>query len=114
MTNVLVEGGSRLLGSLFDARAIDEVHVFLAPKLCGGGSAASPIAGNGIERIAEALRVEDLELRQRWPRSVRFGPHSLARRASQGIGLRFPSLANVMHRLALIVGWHAALAAKCA
>ena len=67
MTNVLVEGGSRLLGGLFDARAIDEVHVFLAPKLCGGGSAASPIAGNGIERIAEALRVEDFELQRVGP-----------------------------------------------
>ena len=39
LTNVLVEGGSRLLGSLFDARQIDEVHVFIAPKLCGGESA---------------------------------------------------------------------------
>jgi diaminohydroxyphosphoribosylaminopyrimidine deaminase/5-amino-6-(5-phosphoribosylamino)uracil reductase len=73
MTNVLVEGGSRLLGSLLDARAIDEVHVFLAPKLCGGGSAASPIAGNGIERIAEALRVEDLELQRVGPDLYMFG-----------------------------------------
>ena len=37
LTNVLVEGGGRLLGSLLDARAIDEVHVFIAPKLVGGG-----------------------------------------------------------------------------
>jgi diaminohydroxyphosphoribosylaminopyrimidine deaminase / 5-amino-6-(5-phosphoribosylamino)uracil reductase len=73
MTNVLVEGGSRLLGNLLDARAIDEVHVFLAPKLCGGGSAASPIAGNGIERIAEALRVEDLELQRVGPDLYMFG-----------------------------------------
>ena len=32
MTNVLVEGGGQLLGSLFDARAVDEVHVFLASQ----------------------------------------------------------------------------------
>ena len=31
-TNVLVEGGGHLLGSLLDARAIDEVHVFMAPN----------------------------------------------------------------------------------
>ena len=31
LTNVLVEGGSRLLGSLLDSREIDEVHVFIAP-----------------------------------------------------------------------------------
>ena len=40
MTNVLVEGGGRLLGSLFDARLVDEVHVFIAPKLVGGEVAA--------------------------------------------------------------------------
>ena len=42
-TNVMVEGGGRLLGSLLDARAIDEVHVFVAPKLIGGASAATAI-----------------------------------------------------------------------
>src|SRR6476660_489346 len=36
MTNVLFEGGASLLGSLFDARLIDEAHVFIAPKLFGG------------------------------------------------------------------------------
>ena len=40
MTNVLVEGGSRLVGSLFDAGVIDEVHVFIAPKLAGGEGGA--------------------------------------------------------------------------
>ena len=42
MTNVLAEGGGRLLGSLLDARLIDEVHVFIAPKLVGGGEAPVP------------------------------------------------------------------------
>jgi diaminohydroxyphosphoribosylaminopyrimidine deaminase/5-amino-6-(5-phosphoribosylamino)uracil reductase len=67
MTNVLVEGGSRLLGSLLDVRAIDEVHLFLAPKLSGGGSAPGAIAGSGVERIAEALHVEDLEVQRVGP-----------------------------------------------
>jgi diaminohydroxyphosphoribosylaminopyrimidine deaminase/5-amino-6-(5-phosphoribosylamino)uracil reductase len=58
MTNVLVEGGGRLLGSLFDRRLIDEVHVFVAPRLAGGADAPSPIAGLGVETMAEALQVE--------------------------------------------------------
>jgi diaminohydroxyphosphoribosylaminopyrimidine deaminase/5-amino-6-(5-phosphoribosylamino)uracil reductase len=57
MTNVLVEGGSNLLGSLFDARQIDEVHAFIAPKLFGGQKARSPIRGAGIEQVAEALKL---------------------------------------------------------
>jgi diaminohydroxyphosphoribosylaminopyrimidine deaminase/5-amino-6-(5-phosphoribosylamino)uracil reductase len=47
MTNVLVEGGSQLLGPFFDRQLIDEVHVFIAPKLLGGAGAKSPLAGTG-------------------------------------------------------------------
>jgi len=46
LTNVLVEGGGRLLGSLLDARQIDEVHVFIAAKLVGGSSAPGPVASS--------------------------------------------------------------------
>ena len=60
MTNVLVEGGSRLLGSLFDARLIDEVHIFIAPKLAGGGEAPGPIAGRGIDAMAAALALDEV------------------------------------------------------
>jgi diaminohydroxyphosphoribosylaminopyrimidine deaminase / 5-amino-6-(5-phosphoribosylamino)uracil reductase len=57
MTNVLVEGGSKLLGMLFDLRAIDEVHVFISPKIAGGASAPSPVGGAGIDRMSDALRL---------------------------------------------------------
>jgi diaminohydroxyphosphoribosylaminopyrimidine deaminase / 5-amino-6-(5-phosphoribosylamino)uracil reductase len=56
-TNILVEGGSGVLGTFLDAGAIDEVHVFLAPCLAGGASALSPIGGNGMDTIREALRL---------------------------------------------------------
>jgi diaminohydroxyphosphoribosylaminopyrimidine deaminase/5-amino-6-(5-phosphoribosylamino)uracil reductase len=55
MTNILVEGGSEVLGAFLDARAIDEVHVAVAPRLAGGATAKSPVGGHGIERIADAL-----------------------------------------------------------
>ena len=64
MTNVLVEGGSRLLGSLFDARLIDEVQVFIAPKLAGGAGAPSPLAGHGIESMAAALALDEVAVEQ--------------------------------------------------
>ncbi|HVT29281.1 MAG TPA: bifunctional diaminohydroxyphosphoribosylaminopyrimidine deaminase/5-amino-6-(5-phosphoribosylamino)uracil reductase RibD [Lacipirellulaceae bacterium] len=64
MTNVLVEGGSRLLGNLFDMRAIDEVHVFIAPKLAGGDAAPSPIGADGVERMADALKLTDIAIEE--------------------------------------------------
>lgn len=50
-TNLLVEGGSRLLGAFFDAGAIDEVHAFIAPQLVGGATAPTPIGGIGLPEI---------------------------------------------------------------
>src|SRR5262249_30055292 len=54
-TNLLVEGGSQALASFFSAQALDELHVFLAPKLVGGRDAPTPVGGSGIERLADAL-----------------------------------------------------------
>ncbi len=59
MTNILAEGGSQLLGSLLDAGQIDEVHVFIAPRIIGGQTALSPIAGHGIRQLAHALQLEE-------------------------------------------------------
>jgi len=54
-TNILAEGGSEVLGSFFDAGEIDEVHVFVAPKLVGGMAALSPFGGHGLASIPERL-----------------------------------------------------------
>lgn len=64
MTNVLVEGGSKLLGAMFDRKEIDEVHVFIAPKFAGGEGAPSPVGGVGIERMASALKLADIAIEE--------------------------------------------------
>jgi diaminohydroxyphosphoribosylaminopyrimidine deaminase/5-amino-6-(5-phosphoribosylamino)uracil reductase len=63
-TNVLVEGGMAVLGSCLEAGAIDEVHVFVAPKLLGGAAAPSPIGGAGLHDPAGAVRLEEWTWRQ--------------------------------------------------
>lgn len=63
MTNVLVEGGSQVLGAFFDAGKVDEVHAFIAPKLVGGTAAPSPAGGLGSETIAEALNFSPWQIR---------------------------------------------------
>ena len=59
MTNVLFEGGSKVFGTLFDHHLVDEVHVFIAPKIVGGDNGRTPVAGIGVECLAHAqgLRV---------------------------------------------------------
>ncbi|GIW96017.1 MAG: riboflavin biosynthesis protein RibD [Pirellulaceae bacterium] len=74
ITNLLVEGGAGLVGTFLDCRTIDELYLFLAPKLLGGQRAPGPIAGRGIESIGEALPLEVVD--SRW-----LGPdwHAVAR-----------------------------------
>jgi diaminohydroxyphosphoribosylaminopyrimidine deaminase/5-amino-6-(5-phosphoribosylamino)uracil reductase len=59
LTNVLVEGGGRLLGSLFDAGQVDEVHAFIAPKLVGGAEAPTAIAGVGLAEMTQAVMLDE-------------------------------------------------------
>lgn len=54
MTNVLVEGGGGLLGSFLTADQIDEVQLYLAPKLVGGAAAPGPVAGAGLSRLVDS------------------------------------------------------------
>ncbi len=62
MTNILVEGGARVLGSFLDAGQIDELHVFIATKLLGGESALGPMAGAGMPSLEHALTLEDVHV----------------------------------------------------
>lgn len=59
MTNVLIEGGGSLLGGLFDVGAVDEVHAFIATKLAGGADATTPIGGQGVELMSDAVSLDE-------------------------------------------------------
>lgn len=60
LTNLLVEGGQAVFGSCFDADLVDEVHVFLAPKIVGGAAAPSPVGGSGRTTLERSCRVGQL------------------------------------------------------
>lgn len=54
VTSVLLEGGPTLAGAFADAGEIDEVRLFVAPKLLGGVEARPLLGGIGAGRLAEA------------------------------------------------------------
>ncbi len=59
---LLLEGGGPLLGAAFDAARVDEVCVFMAPKVVGGKSAPAAVGGRGVRRMADAFELT----RARW------------------------------------------------
>jgi diaminohydroxyphosphoribosylaminopyrimidine deaminase/5-amino-6-(5-phosphoribosylamino)uracil reductase len=58
----LVEGGGVLLGGFFDRGLVDKVHAIIAPVIVGAADAPGAVAGQGAYRMADALRLRDLEL----------------------------------------------------
>jgi len=63
ITSILVEGGGALLGSLFDMGLVDKVIGFVAPVIIGGAETKTPVAGHGIEKIADIIRLKDITIR---------------------------------------------------
>lgn len=60
--SVLVEGGSTVAGALLDAKLIDKFSFFIAPLIIGGKDAPTAISGSGAERIAETVKLQDVEI----------------------------------------------------
>lgn len=56
--SVLVEGGGELDWSLLESGLVDELYVFIAPKIIGGRDAKGPVGGTGFSRMADALKLE--------------------------------------------------------
>ena len=67
IASVLVEGGGTLLGSLFDQGLVDRVVAFISPTIVGGSAARTAVAGIGVENMAEALRLQDVRVKQLGP-----------------------------------------------
>ena len=67
---VFAEGGPTLLGGLLNAGLADELVIFIAPKVFGGGLSAT--AGEGVASPSEALELEIVE-------SERLGPDLMLR-----------------------------------
>jgi diaminohydroxyphosphoribosylaminopyrimidine deaminase/5-amino-6-(5-phosphoribosylamino)uracil reductase len=64
VSQVLVEGGAAVHGSLVDAKLANEAVVFVAPKVLGGAAAPGPVGGRGPARVAQALTLLDPSVRR--------------------------------------------------
>ena len=64
---LIVEGGSRLLGSLFDLDLIDKVNAYIAPVIIGGEDAPTPVGASGHEKLSQAPRLERITTEQLGP-----------------------------------------------
>lgn len=62
ITNILVEGGGKLIGALFDLSLVDKIAVFVSPLIIGGEQAITGVGGQGVELIKDAFRLNDVQM----------------------------------------------------
>jgi len=60
ISHLLVEGGGTLSAGFAEARLVDEVCWFIAPKLIGGKDAKTALEGEGIAKLSKAFSIIDL------------------------------------------------------
>ncbi|HET9228172.1 MAG TPA: dihydrofolate reductase family protein, partial [Thermoanaerobaculia bacterium] len=63
--SVLVEGGGEIHASFVRSGLYDRVGIDCAPLLIGGRTAPGPLGGEGFPSLAEAARLERIEIRRR-------------------------------------------------
>ena len=66
INSVLLEGGGELAASMLAAGLVDRGLIFIAPKIVGGRDAKTPVEGEGIDLMSQALGASR-------PRIRRFG-----------------------------------------
>jgi diaminohydroxyphosphoribosylaminopyrimidine deaminase / 5-amino-6-(5-phosphoribosylamino)uracil reductase len=60
--SLLVEGGGEVHASFLAEGLVDKVQAYVAPKVIGGREAPGPVGGKGVERLADALHLRDLDV----------------------------------------------------
>jgi diaminohydroxyphosphoribosylaminopyrimidine deaminase/5-amino-6-(5-phosphoribosylamino)uracil reductase len=63
VTHLLVEGGAAVHGSFLRAGLVDRVALFVAPRIVGGDGVGW-VGGAGVDRMADALQLRELEVEQ--------------------------------------------------
>ncbi|MGK7883099.1 MAG: dihydrofolate reductase family protein, partial [Crocosphaera sp.] len=64
LSRILWECGGVLGAQAIREGVIQKVMAFIAPKIIGGVSAASPVGDLGLEKMSDALSLQDVTIRQ--------------------------------------------------
>ncbi|HCJ65756.1 MAG TPA: bifunctional diaminohydroxyphosphoribosylaminopyrimidine deaminase/5-amino-6-(5-phosphoribosylamino)uracil reductase RibD [Elusimicrobia bacterium] len=62
IASVLIEGGGETNAYALEDDIVDEVIFFIAPKIIGGKDALTPVEGEGIQSLSQALKIKDWKI----------------------------------------------------
>lgn len=60
--SILLEGGATLNEAMLKEELVDKVLFFIGPKIIGGSKSKTPVEGQGIDFIRDAIELENLKI----------------------------------------------------
>lgn len=62
VSSVLIEGGGEVNASFLQEGLVDKLILYVAPKLIGGRTSPSFFSGEGIEKMVDAIKIDNMEV----------------------------------------------------
>ena len=60
--SILLEGGAMLNWSAINSGIVQKVQAYIAPKIVGGEHAKTPVGGQGIFKMSEAIHLKNIKV----------------------------------------------------
>lgn len=67
VNQLVIEGGGESSWEFIKNKLVDEILIFIAPRIVGGQNAKTPVEGRGFQSIRRALQIPHLEVRRMGP-----------------------------------------------
>ncbi len=64
VSSILVEGGGQVAASFLEAKLVNRIAYFYAPKLIGGAEARTALEGLGVAQVADAPHIKNVSIRK--------------------------------------------------
>ena len=64
ITHIMIEGGSEVSAAALKEGIVDKLIYFISPKIVGGRDAKTPLGGEGIKNMDQAINLRDVEIRK--------------------------------------------------
>ena len=62
MDSILIEAGEQLNAALLEAKLVNKIRAYIAPKIIGGTNAKSPIGGYGASSMSEVINLKSMNV----------------------------------------------------
>lgn len=60
--SILIEAGEQLSAALLEAKLVNKIRAYIAPKIIGGANAKSPIGGYGASSMSEVINLKSMKV----------------------------------------------------